>query len=443
LRPGALVRRLGLYGPAIVSTLAVLMMPSGATAHPDPVATVALFLVAVLVVAKLGGDLASRAGQPAVLGELLGGMLLGNLDLVGVHAFEPLATDGSIDMLARLGVLILLFQVGLKSTVGQMRTVGPSSFAVAAVGVAAPFALGWTVSAWLLPASSAYVHVFLGATLCATSVGITARVLQDLGASQTIEAKIILGAAVIDDVLGLVVLAVVSAVIGAADTGADVSLSQVAVIVAKAIAFLVGSLALGAYLSPRLFGLAAFVKAPGTLLALGLSFCFLLAWIASVIGLAPIVGAFAAGLILEDVHERDFTERGEHGLEDLVAPIASFLVPVFFVLMGVRARVGALANLEVVGLAAALTIAAIAGKLVCGLGAIGRGLDRLTIGIGMIPRGEVGLIFANVGLGLAVAAERIVRPTIYSAIVVMVMLTTVLCPPALKWSLGRRAARSA
>jgi Kef-type K+ transport system membrane component KefB len=416
---------------------------AAATGHPDPIAAVALFLVVILVVAKLGGDLAARAGQPAVLGELLGGILLGNLGLFGVHALEPLATDSSIDMLARLGVLILLFQVGLESTVGQMRKVGVSSLIVAVVGVVTPFVLGWAVSAWLLPTASVYVHAFLGAALCATSVGITARVLQDLNASQTQEARIILGAAVIDDVLGLIVLAVVAAVIHGANTGAPLAFAQVALIFAKAVGFLIGALALGIYLSPRLFRLASLLKVRGALLAIGLSFCFLLSWLASVIGLAPIVGAFAAGLILEDVHYRDFVDRGEHGLEELVAPISSFLVPVFFVLMGVRADLRAFANFEVIGLAAALTVAAIAGKQVCGLGAIGRGLDRLTIGIGMVPRGEVGLIFANIGLGLAVGGERIVSSAVYSAIVVMVVVTTVLSPPALKWSLGRWARRPA
>jgi Kef-type K+ transport system membrane component KefB len=412
-----------------------------AAAHSDPIAAVALFLVVILMVAKLGGSLAARLGQPAVLGELLGGMLLGNLGLAGVHALEPLAADSSIDMLAQLGVLILLFQVGLESTVSQMRKVGVSSLIVATIGVVTPFALGWAVSAWLLPTVSSYVHAFLGATLCATSVGITARVLHDLQASQTDEARIILGAAVIDDVLGLIVLAVVTAVINGATAGTPLSFFQVAMIFGKAVGFLIGALVLGIHVSPRLFHLASLLKVRGALLAAGLSSCFFLSWVAGAIGLAPIVGAFAAGLILEDVHYRDFTGRGEHGLEELVAPISSFLVPVFFVLMGVRADLRAFGNVEVIGLAAGLTVAAIAGKQVCGLGAIGRGLDRVTIGIGMIPRGEVGLIFANIGLGLTVAGERIVSPAVYAAIVVMVVVTTVLSPPALKWSLARRAAR--
>ena len=177
--------------------------------HTDPVALVVLALALILVVATLAGDLATRLGQPAVLGELLVGVLLGNLTLVGFAGLEHLKSDASLDMFARVGVLLLLFEVGLESTVGQMLQVGRSALLVALLGVAAPFALAWGVGAWLLPAASSYVHAFLGATLTATSVGITARVLTDLGQSQSGEARVILGAAVIDDVLGLVILAVV------------------------------------------------------------------------------------------------------------------------------------------------------------------------------------------------------------------------------------------
>jgi Kef-type K+ transport system membrane component KefB len=201
----------------------------------------------------------------------------------------------------------------------------------------------------------------------------------------------------------------------------------------------VGSLALGVYLSPRLFRLASKLRARGVLLSLGLAFCFLLSWLASVIGLAPIVGAFAAGLILEDVHYRDFVDRGEHGLEELIHPISAFLVPIFFVLMGMRTDLGVFAEPGVLGLAAALTAAAVLGKQLCAAGVWGKGVDRLTVGIGMIPRGEVGLIFANIGLALVVAGERIIDQATFSAVVVMVILTTLITPPALKWSLGRSA----
>jgi Kef-type K+ transport system membrane component KefB len=403
-----------------------------------PVATVVLELAVILVVAKLAGDLATRLGQPSVLGELVAGVVLGNLSLAGFLALEPMKTDPSIAMLAEIGVLVLLFEVGLESTVRQMMRVGLSSLAVAVLGVVAPFALGWGVAAWLLPEHSIYLHMFVGATLCATSVGITARVLKDLGESQSDEARIILGAAVIDDVLGLVILAVVTGVVAAADSGGTMSYAAVGGIIAKAVVFLFGALALGVFLAPRLLMLAARLRAPSTLLAFGLAFCFALSWAAHAIGLAPIVGAFAAGLILESAHYRGFVEKGEHPLEESIHPISSFLVPVFFVLMGMHTDLRSFADLSVIGLAAAMTVAAIVGKQACSLGVIGSA-DRLSVGIGMIPRGEVGLIFASIGLGLKVGEERLVDDAIYSAIVIMVIVTTLCTPPALKWSLARRA----
>ncbi|HEX9754988.1 MAG TPA: cation:proton antiporter [Gemmatimonadales bacterium] len=409
-----------------------------AETHSDPVTPVVLALAVILAAAKLGGDLATRAGQPAVLGELMVGVLLGNLDLAGITWFQAIGADATVDILARLGVIILLFEVGLESTVRDMMKVGLPSLLVAVLGVVAPFALGWGVGALLLPDRSAYVHAFLGATLTATSVGITARVLRDLGSSQTPEARIILGAAVIDDVLGLIILAVVAGVITAADTGRAMSIAEVGWILGKSVIFLFGALALGVLLSPRLFRIASRVRGRGVLLATALVFCFALSYLAAIVGLAPIVGAFAAGLILEDVHFRDFTSRGEEQLEHLVQPIASFLVPVFFVLMGMHVELAAFVRPEVLGLAGLLTLAAIAGKQACSLGAIGGGLDRLTIGIGMIPRGEVGLIFANIGLGLSIAGERVIDEGLFSAVVIMVIVTTMATPPALKWSLGRR-----
>jgi Kef-type K+ transport system membrane component KefB len=286
------------------------------------------------------------------------------------------------------------------------------------------------------------VHAFLGATLTATSVGITARVFKDLDYAQTGEARIILGAAVIDDVLGLVILAIVAGVITAADRGGTMSLWAVGGTLAKAAAFLVGSLVLGVLLAPKVFGLASRVRARGVLLASGLSLCFLLSWLASAVGLAPIVGAFSAGLILESVHYRDFTDRGEHSLEELVQPISAFLVPVFFVLMGMRTDLRAFTQPGVAGLAAGLTVAAVLGKQLAGLGVLSPGVDRLMVGLGMMPRGEVGLIFANMGVALAVAGERIVTSETFAAVVVMVVVTTLLAPPALRWRLARTSGRS-
>jgi len=413
--------------------------PAAPAAGGAPIAHVVLALAVILAAAKLGGDVAMRLKQPAVLGELVAGVLLANLDLAGLTWFRSLAGDATLDLLAQLGVLILLFQVGLESTVRDMLKVGATATLVAVLGVITPFALGWGVGALVLPGHSAYAHAFLGATLTATSVGITARVLHDLGKAQLIEARVILGAAVIDDVLGLVILAVVAGVIGAAATGATLSAGATAVVVAKAALFLFGALALGVVISPRLFGAAALVRGRGVLLATALVVCFVLAALASAIGLAAIVGAYAAGLILEDVHWREFTRRGEQRLQDLIAPIAEFLVPVFFVLMGMRVELAAFAQPAVLLLALLLTVAAIAGKQACALGALGRRLDRLSIGIGMIPRGEVGLIFASIGMTLTLHGERIVDAAVYSAVVIMVIVTTLVTPPALAWSLARGA----
>jgi Kef-type K+ transport system membrane component KefB len=422
----------------VLPALAAAQPHGAAAGHADPVTPVVLALAIILAAAKLAGHLAARMGQPAVLGELVAGVTLGSFDLLGVGWFHPIEADATIDILARLGVVILLFEVGLESTVRDMLKVGLPSVLVAVLGVATPFALGWGVGALMLPDRSAYVHAFLGATLTATSVGITARVLQDLGKSQSREARVILGAAVIDDVLGLIILAVVAGVIAAADQGASLSYGAIGLVLVKAVVFLFGALILGTYLSPRLFGLASRLSGRGVLLATALVFCFALAYLASIIGLAPIVGAYAAGLILEDVHFRPFASRGEHQLEQLIHPISTFLVPVFFVIMGMRVDLAAFARTEVMGLGALLTVAAIAGKQACSLGAIGQKLDRLSIGIGMIPRGEVGLIFANIGLGLSLAGQPIVDAGVYSAVVIMVIVTTMATPPLLKWSLARR-----
>jgi Kef-type K+ transport system membrane component KefB len=420
-----------------IVTLAFTTAAASASGADTSTAAILLALAVILAAAKLGGALATRAGQPAVLGELVVGVLLGNLALVGIPWAEAFKTNVTLDALAQLGVIILLFEVGLESTVRDMLKVGLTSLLVAILGVVTPFALGWGVGALLLPDRSVYVHAFLGATLTATSVGITARVLRDLGKSQSPEARVILGAAVIDDVLGLVILAVVGGVIQAANTGTELSYGAAGLIVGKATLFLFGAVALGLVISPRLFRLAARLRGHGVLLATALVFCFGLSYLAAAIGLAAIVGAYAAGLILEDVHYRDFTERGEHGLEDLLQPIAVLLVPVFFVLMGMRVDLSAFGRADVLGFAALLTLAAILGKQACALGALGGKLDRLSIGLGMIPRGEVGLIFANIGLALTVQGEPLVDTGMYAAVVIMVVVTTMATPPALRWSLAR------
>jgi Kef-type K+ transport system membrane component KefB len=407
------------------------------TSHGDVVARIVLALAVLLASGKVAGEIAVRLRQPAVLGELVAGIVLGNL---GLHAIDWIKTDEIVEVFANLGVLILLFQIGVEATVGQMLQVGVSSFLVAALGVIVPFALGWGAGALLLPGASTYVHAFLGATLSATSVGITARALQDLGASKRMEARIILGAAVVDDVLGLMILGVVSGAIVSAGRGEPLSLAAVARTALAAAIFLFGAIAIGRTAVSRLFAWAARLQTSGVLLSLSLICCFVMAWLASLVGLAPIIGAFAAGLILEDAHFHDFVARGERSVEDLLRPLTDFLVPVFFVLMGLRTDLRAFGQPGMLGLAAAITVAAIVGKQACALGVVTRGVDRLTVGIGMIPRGEVGLIFANVGLGLALHGEPIMNREIFSAVVGMVVVTTLITPPALKWSLNRASA---
>ncbi|MBI4482327.1 MAG: cation:proton antiporter [Acidobacteria bacterium] len=426
---------------------------AGATGHSDPVAPVLLALMVILAVAKLGSELFERLGMPAVLGELVGGVALGNLILVHPewNFFEPLRAAVIrenwavvIDVLARIGVIVLLFEVGLESSVQAMVKVGPSSLLVALLGVVAPFLLGFGVS-WLfikeLPApleavvpagfSLTYVHLFIGAVLCATSVGITARVFRDLGKLQTQEARIILGAAVIDDVLGLVILAVVSGMVAAAELGQPLQMWSLVRLVGVAILFLGGSLALGVWLIPRMMKQLAKLRTAGMMLISSLLFGFALSYLASAAGLAAIVGAFAAGLILEEVHFRGFREQIT--IEQLLRPLATFLVPIFFVLMGIQVRLEAFANPSVLAVAAGITLAAVAGKQVCGLGVLEKGLDRVTVGVGMIPRGEVGLIFADIGKDL-----KVIDDATFSAVVIMVMATTLLTPPLLKLTISRR-----
>ncbi len=422
---------------AIAYVFVSAQTPDPGAAHDDPVTPVVLALAVVLAAAKLAGHIAIWMGQPAVLGELVAGVVLGSLDIVGITWFGAIQTSATVEVLARLGVIILLFEVGLESTVGDMLRVGLPALLVAVLGVVVPFALGWGVGALVLPEQSAYAHAFLGAMLTATSVGITARVLRDLGRSKSAEARVILGAAVIDDVLGLVILAVVTGVIVAANRGESLSVGATGFILTKALLFLGGALAFGVYAAAPIFRQASRLEGRGVLLTAALILCFGLAFIAATIGLAPIVGAYVAGLILEDTHLRDFADRGKQQLEHLVFPISTFLVPVFFVLMGMRVDLTAFAQVHVLLLAALLTIAAIVGKQACALGALGQPLDRLSIGIGMIPRGEVGLIFANIGLSLTLAGHPVIDEGVFSAAVIMVIVTTMVTPPALKWSLAR------
>lgn len=370
-----------------------------------------LGLVLVWLAAKVAGEVMERIGQTAVLGELLAGVIIGPGVLGLVHESQVLHA------LAELGVLILLFEVGLESDLGDLLRAGLQATLVAFIGVAVPFAVGYAVMGLL--GHPALLAVFIGATFTATSVGITARVLRDLGRLQDAAAKVVLGAAVVDDILGLIILAVVTGVV---QTG-SVSLATVALLSGKAGAFLVVAILVGIRLAPTLVRWVGRLQARGTLIVYSVVFAVGLAAVADLMGLATIIGAFAAGLILAT------TERRAH-IEERVKPVADLLVPVFFVMAGMKvqpAMLNPFAEDTQFSLAILLTAVAVVSKLTTGLAVYQRGVRRWPVAVGMVPRGEVGLIFAGVGLSAGVIAE-----DLYSALIVVVMLTTFAAPPWLK-----------
>ncbi|MDH3726429.1 MAG: cation:proton antiporter [Myxococcales bacterium] len=388
-------------------------------------ATIWLLLAGMILAAKLGGEVAVRLNQPAVLGELCVGIVLGNLGMLGVHTFDGAAELVPIEFLAEFGVVLLLFEVGLESTLTEMRAVAPTSGMVAIIGVVAPMTLGYGVSLWLLPDAPFSLHLFIGATLCATSVGITARVLKDLDAMAQPETRVILGAAVIDDVLGLIILAVVASIAEFGSMPGPLDLTR---IIGLAAGFLVGALVLGAYVMPGVFRAASKLRTQDVLAAVAIGLCLLLAGISGEAGLAPIVGAFAAGLILDEVHVQPFGKTSAHDLTEIIGPIVAVVAPIFFVRTGMMVQLSGMGT-EPLFLALALTVVAIIGKLVAGLGVRSKTADRLTVGIGMVPRGEVGLIFANVGAGIRYEGKPLIAAGVYAAIVLMVMASTVVTPP--------------
>ena len=420
--------------------------------HQNPITRVLLAISIVLLAAKLAGALAVRLRQPAVLGELLIGVVLGNAVLQGFTRFEflrppspeadrqavviqkPELAAVTLDTLARIGVIILLFEVGLECKVSELRRVGGSALLVAVFGVSASLGLGWLASSWLLPRQAWQTHLFIGAAICATSVGITARVLKDLGRIHTPESKIILGAAVIDDVLGLVVLTVIEALVlhGSANFG------DIAWITGKAAGFLIGAVWLGRWLTPQILRIAGLLRVHGMLVVTLFVFCFALAWLAGLAGLDPIIGAFAAGLILDEKEYKAAVPSGERAIEDMVFPWSAMLVPIFFVMMGFQVNVQDFLNPSVLALAGGITLAAVLGKQACRLGVVEQGAQRRIVGFGMIPRGEVSLIFATVGRGLMIGGRPVVDSASYGAILGMVIITTLATPPLLSWSLKFR-----
>lgn len=455
--------------------------------HEVPFSPILFELALIIGVAILGRWLAERFHQSAVLGELLAGVLLGNIGFwLGIPIFilimhladaiplfnEIWLTGSSVADAARdifpdadlaegdskqqlveimtgpdgpqnvsmsfalwifseLGVILLLFVVGLETRVEEMLKVGMRAFFVAIIGVITPFALGLATAMWIIPDAGTTVHFFLATTLCATSVGITARVFRDLNKLQTPEAKIILGAAVIDDVLGLILLAIV---IGLASTG-QIDVGEISRISLLAILFLGSVLLLGGRIVRWLVPLVIMLERHNAKLLFPLGLAFLLSWVANAIELAPIIGAFTAGLILSEEQFEKYSLQST--MEHVTEPLERIFSPIFFVLMGMQVNLQWFLDPTTLELALAFSFVAIIGKLVCGLPA-GRNIDRLTIGVGMIPRGEVGLIFAGIGKSMGV-----VSGAAFSALVVMVIVTTLLTPLVLKWSLSHYLESSA
>jgi Kef-type K+ transport system membrane component KefB len=371
-------------------------------------------LAVILGAAKLLGALAQWVGQPAVLGELVAGVLLG-MSVGGL--VDP--SNGVIHVLAELGVVILLFEIGLETDLHKLLQVGGAATIVAIVGVVLPFGLGCG-ACWMLGLGN-LVGIVAGASLTATSVGITARVLSDLNRLQEPESQIILGAAVIDDVIGLVILAVVAGL----TQGQEVTALGVAKTTGIAFGFLAGTLLVGNLIVPLLVRSISKVDLPGTPTILAIILAFGLAWLASVAGSAMIIGAFAAGLLLRQTPQAHDIEKG-------VAHLGHFFVPLFFVAVGAAVDVRVLnpldpANWQTLIVGGLLIVAAVVGKFLAGYAPFWFKGNKKVIGVGMIPRGEVGLIFAQMGL-----ATGVFNPGIFSAVTMMVMVTTFMAPPLLQ-----------
>jgi len=441
----------------IILLLFPLFGCSGSFLAPSHLALTILWIIILLIAARLS-SIVERWKQPGVLGELIAGVILGNLSMVGISMLEPLRHDEIIHFLSELGVMILLFQVGLESDIQAMRRVGGRAVAVAIIGVIVPFMLGTYIAGpLLLPGLPFNTYLFLGAILTATSIGISARVFKDAKSLDTPEAQIVLGAAVIDDVMGLIILAIVTAIV---KTG-NIALFDLSIILVKAVGFLGAGLIIGQFSAGFIGNLLSKLSGGSAMkLSFALVTCLLFAYVADAIGLAPIIGAFTAGLVLDAVHFKHFDnpaivddiesalstsspatqakvqsildQYSHHHLDDIIAPIGHFLSPIFFVMTGFAVQLHVLANFHILLVAFGLTAVAVIGKLASGL--VAGKVRKLVVGVGMIPRGEVGLIFASIGMGLGVIdAEE------FSVIVIVVILTTLITPLILAPLLRRSA----
>ncbi|MDR9449822.1 MAG: cation:proton antiporter [Acidimicrobiia bacterium] len=370
-------------------------------------------LLVILIAAKVGAEVMARFHQPAVIGELLIGAVIG----ASVLGWVGHGDGGLLSTLAEIGVILLLFEVGLETDLRSFARLGASALTVALIGVATPFALGFAAVKLLsIGSGSTELAIFMGAAMTATSVGITARVFADLRRLHTDEAKTIIGAAVIDDVIGLIILGVVAAVLGG---DGEFSVGTLFAITAKAVGFLVVVVAVGHWVAPYFFRFLRFLKVEGSFVVGSFVFAIAVGLAAEhFAGLEPIVGAFAAGLV---AGQTSFADR----IEAELRPIAFLFVPIFFLFIGTEVDVQALADPQVLLAGGVISLLAIAGKLVAGLGVLSKGVSRRIVGVGMVPRGEVGLIFAALGAGQLSA---VVGPGDNAVVVLMVVVTTLLAP---------------
>lgn len=381
----------------------------------DSTAKILLDLFVIFAAAKIGGEVCHRLKQPAVVGEIVAGMLIGPslLGWIGQAEF--------LDIFAEIGVVFLLFMVGLETDMSELMRVGRVALGVAVAGIVLPFVSGWGLMAGL--GKPLVEGLFVGTALVATSVGITARVLADLKQLQTLVARVILGAAVADDILGMIVLAIVSGI-----SRGEFSIVGTLVIVVEAVAFTVFVILVGRRAMQRLWPRFPRLTIPEPAFAVGVALCLGLSAAASYIGLAAIIGAFLAGLVFAEAED---AAQLRHRME----PIYEFLVPIFFVIMGSKVDVPGLFSREILLLGLVVTALALAGKFIgCGLAAWGLGKrEAVTIGVGMAPRGEVGIVVAMVGL-----SRGVISVDIFSVVIMMSVLTTLLTPPLLRMLLARR-----
>lgn len=393
-----------------------------ATAGSYDLALVLGNLLLILVVARVAAELAERVKVPPVLGEIMAGILIGPSVLGWVDPIAHLEIADMVLLIGEIGVILLLFQVGLEMDLAELKKVGRSAIQVAVIGVAVPFALGLGVASAFGEAGK--IAIFVGAALTATSVGITARVLGDLRALSTKEARIVLGAAVADDVLGLVILTVVVKIVTEGTIGPGVVLETIGL----AVGFLVVTGLLSVFVIPKLLDrLHRLAKSSTTVVVAGFALTVAFSLLANQAKLAFIIGAFMAGLGIGRSAQH---ERIAEGLN----PLGNVFIPVFFASIGINADLDAMLKPHVLALAGCLTVVAVIGKLVSAVGVSGRA-DRVLIGFGMIPRGEVGLIFASIGL-----SKGVLDKDLYGALLVMVLLTTLMTPPLLTARLRRTGA---